>query len=172
MAGELVIVDTSSLLNFVLTGTLDLLLSLSGFTIRIPPRVYVEIEPGRGREAVFSAIEAGRLSVESLTDEEMAESEALQEARAEGSLDPGEAQVVAVATSRGWRALVDDKAAQRVLNAHRGSASWLTTPAIIVEAIRQSRLTVEQADALRDAMDAKAHFRMKGFKSFRELLGK
>ena len=164
--------DSSSLLNFVLTGGLDLLLGLSGYSFRIPPRVYVEMEPGRGREAVLQAIEAERLSVEPLTDDEMAKSEALQEATAKGSLDPGEAQVVAVAISRGWKALVDDKAAQRVLIAQRGEGSWLTTPAIIVEAIKRGCLTVDQADALRGAMDDQAHFRMKGFKSFRELLGK
>ncbi len=164
--------DTSSLLNFVLTGTLDLLLSLTGYSIRIPPRVYAEIEPGGGREEILPAIERGRLVVEVLTDAEVRQSEDLQTATARGSLDPGEAQVVAVAISRGWRALVDDHAAQRVLNVQLGSGSWLTTPAIIVEAIRQGRLTVEQADALRQAMDDKAHCRMKGFKSFRELMGK
>jgi len=48
---------------------------------------------------------------------------------------------------------------------------WLTTPAITVEGITQGRLTAEKADALHEAMDAKASFRKKGFKSFRELLG-
>lgn len=170
MSGEPVTVDSSSLLNFVLTGSLDLLLGLSGYSFRIPPRVYAEMEPGRGREAVLKAIEAGRLSVEPLTDDEMAKSEALQEATAKGSLDAGEAQVVAIAIGRGWRALVDDRAAQRFLKSQRGEGSWLTTPEIIVEAIRQGRLTVDQADALRGAMDGQAHFRMKGFNSFRDLI--
>jgi hypothetical protein len=71
----------------------------------------------------------------------------------------------------GARSLVDDKAAQRILRSKRGQSAWLTTPAIIVEAIRSGRLTVDEADALREAMDAKASFRMKGFNSFRELLG-
>jgi predicted nucleic acid-binding protein len=172
VTGEPVIVDSSSLLNFVLTGSLDLLLGLSGYSFRIPPRVYVEMEPGRGREAVLKALEAGALAVESLTNDEMAKSEALQEARAGGSLDAGESQVVAVAICRGWRALVDDRAAQRVLKSQRGEGGWLTTPEIIVEAIGQGRLNVDQADALREAMDGQAHFRMKGFGSFRELLGK
>jgi predicted nucleic acid-binding protein len=171
VSAEPVIVDSSSLLNFVLTGSLDLLLTLPGYSFRIPPRVYAEIEPERGREALLPAIEQGRLLVEILTDEEMQTSEALQEATAQGGLDPGEAQVVAVATIRGWRALVDDKAAQRILRSKRGQSAWLTTPAIIVEAIRSGRLTVDEADALREAMDAKASFRMKGFNSFRELLG-
>ena len=150
---------------------LELLLNLTGYSFRVPPRVYAEIEPGRGREAVLQAIEAGRLVVEHLTDDEMARSETLQEASAGGSLDAGESQVAAVAITRGWRALVDDKAAQRVLRAQRGEGSWLTTPAILVDAIRHGRMTVEQADALRGAMDEQAHFRMKGFTSFRELLG-
>jgi len=105
VSAEPVIVDSSSLLNFVLTGSLDLLLTLPGYSFRIPPRVYAEIEPERGREALLPAIEQGRFLVEILTDEEMQTSEALQEATAQGGLDPGEAQVVAVATIRGWRAL-------------------------------------------------------------------
>jgi hypothetical protein len=42
---EPVIVDSSTLLNFVLTGSVELLLSLPGFSFRIPPCVYAEIEP-------------------------------------------------------------------------------------------------------------------------------
>lgn len=171
MSGEPVIVDSSTLLNFILPGSLDLLLTLPGYSFRIPPRVYAGIEPERGREALLPEIEQGRIQVEILTDEEMEMSEALQAATREGGLDPGEAQVVAIAVSRGWRALVDDKAAQRILRSKRGEGSWTTTPVIIVEGIKQGRLTVGEADALREAMDAKASFRMKGFKSFRELLG-
>jgi predicted nucleic acid-binding protein len=167
---EPVIVDSSTLLNFVLTGSLDLLLDLHEFSFRIPPRVYAEIEPERGRELLLPAIEQSRLLVEILTDEEMQVSEVLQSPTAQGALDSGEAQVVAIAISRSWRALVDDKAAQRLLRSRRGDESWLTTPAIIVEAIRQGCLTVEEADALREKMEEKAYFRMKGFTSFRELL--
>lgn len=170
MTAEPAIVDSSTLLNFVLTTSLELLLSLCGYSFRIPPHVYAEIEPKRGREVLLPAIDQGRLLVEVLTDEEMKQAEALQAPTREGGLDPGEAQVVAVAISRGWRALVDDKAAQRILRSKRGEGSWLTTPTIIVEAIKQGRLTVEEADTLREAMDEKASFRMKGFASFRELM--
>lgn len=113
MSDEPVIVDSSSLLNFVLTGSLDLLLTLPGYSFRIPPRVYAEIEPEGGREALLPAIQQGRIRVEILTDEEMQTSEAFQVPTAQGVLDPGEAQVVAIAISRNWRALVDDKAAAR-----------------------------------------------------------
>jgi predicted nucleic acid-binding protein len=159
---EPVIVDSSTLLNFVLTGTLELLLSLPTYSVRIPPRVYAEIEPGRGREALLPVIEQGRLRVEILTEDEMRASEGLQVATPQGALDPGEAQVVAVAVSRGWRALVDDKGAQRVLKSQTGERRWLTTPEVIVEAIRRGCLTPEDADALRQAMEEKASFRMKG----------
>jgi hypothetical protein len=58
---EPVIVDSSTLLNFVLTGSLDLLLDLPEFSFRIPPRVYAEIEPERGRELFLPAIEQASL---------------------------------------------------------------------------------------------------------------
>lgn len=170
MSAESLIVDSSTLLNFVLTDSLELLLAFPAFSLRIPPRVYREIEPGRGREALLPAIEQGRLLVETLTEKEIQLAEDLQAPTREGGLDPGEAHVVAMAISRGWRALVDDKAAKRILRSKRGEGSWLTTPGIIVEAIRQGFLTVEAADQLRGAMDEKASFRMKGFSSFRELL--
>ncbi len=166
MTKEPVIADTSSLLNFILTQRLELLLSLPGFSFRIPPRVYGEIKPGRGREELLASIEKGLLLVEPLTEEEMERSEALRPV-----LGAGEAAVVAIALTRGWKALLDDWPGQRTIKDAKGKEAYLTTQAVILELIHGGFLTIEDADILKKEMEIKAHFRMKGFTSFRELLG-
>lgn len=166
MTSEPVIADASSLLNFILTHRLDLLLSLPGFSFRIPPSVYAEIKPGRGREELLSAIEEGLILVEPLTDEEIGQSEALRPV-----LGLGEAAVVAITLARGWRALLDDWRGQRTIKDAKGKEAYLTTQAVILELIQGGFLSIEDADILKKEMETRAHFRMKGFTSFRELLG-
>ena len=103
--------DTSVLLNFVNVRRIDLLGKLDRQVV-VPGEVLEEVTRPQQRRAVVDAVRADVLQVEHLTDpEELALFADLQDS---GRLGAGECSVLALAGSRGWPAVIQDRKARAV----------------------------------------------------------
>jgi len=84
-------------------------------------------------------------------------------------LGKGEAACLAMAQHRGWVVACDERRAfLREARRRVGETRLLNTPGLILLAIRQSKMTVEEADEAKKVLETR-RFRMK-FRSFGDLL--
>lgn len=165
MTARLVLVDANVLLNFALVDRLDLLGALSDLDFRAPAEVMAEIVKEPERSRVEASIRSGHFGETSLAD--VAELALFSELRQ--IMGMGEAACLALAVSqRAWIASDEKRAFRREAEARLGPGSILNTPGLLLLGIRRGLLTVEEADGLKTALEAK-RFRMK-LGSFRELV--
>ena len=165
MTSRLVLVDTNVLLNFAQVDRLDLLGSLQDLDFRAPAEVMAEIlkEPERSR--VEASIRSGHVGETSLSA--IAELVLFSELRQ--IMGMGEAACLALAVSQqAWIASDEKRVFRREAEARLGPGRILNTPGLLLLGIRRGLLTVEEADQIKTALEAKK-FGMK-LGSFRELL--
>ena len=160
------VVDTSVIINFIHIKRLDLLGNLPGYRFVIPDHVLEEIERERQKEALRDALSAGYVSLVSITDPE----EIGLYGRNTRIMGKGESACLAIAQKRRWFIASDEKRRFRREAVKRlGEGKILTTPGILLMAIKAGILSVEEADRAKAILEG-CRFRMT-FKSFSDLLG-
>jgi hypothetical protein len=162
---RVVLTDTSILINFLHLDRLDLLGDLPGYEFLVPDHVVEEIRDPGQRERLEIGIRSGFFSVLSITDLEEIDSYA----RFHHFLGQGESACLAVALRRGYFVASDERGVfRRTATAAIGEERILTTPDLLVIAIRTGLTTVEEADGWKAVLEAN-RFNMR-FSSFREIL--
>ena len=161
-----VCVDACVLINLAIVARVDLLAQIQDMVFHVPQEVLKEITLAEQIEQVEATVASGGL--------EMARIEAVEElqsfAEYVGQFGKGESACLAIATCRNWVIATDetkDKRLSREISA-RG-IQVINTPGILLKAIRDGALTIEDADAIKAELE-KTRFRMT-FDSFRDLLG-
>jgi predicted nucleic acid-binding protein len=149
-----VLVNTTVLSNFAAVGRLDLLRSLFGL-LHMAQAVFEEVQAGLDEGYTFYAgleseihpfCEDGWLHLTMIEGEE--ELQLFQ--RLPPKLHRGEAMSLAIAKSRGWRFLTDDRAARS--KADELGISKAGTLAVLVQSIDQSLITLEQGNTILQEM--------------------
>ncbi|HUP23187.1 MAG TPA: hypothetical protein VNB06_09640 [Thermoanaerobaculia bacterium] len=85
------------------------------------------------------------------------------------SLDPGESSSLALAVHEACLVACDERGAfRREANVRLGPGRLFTTPGLLLVAIRQGQLTVDEADAAKRHLEQK-RFRM-SFRSFGDII--
>lgn len=162
-----VVVDTSVLINFLVLDRLDLLGALGGLAFLLPGEVVAEVQRAEQRVALQFGVKAGWLATTELQEPE--ELRRFTEYRT--TLDSGESACLAIAQTRRWLIACDEKGAfRRKATAALGIQRILTTPGLLLRALKQGLISVEEAD-LGKALLERRKFRM-AFGSFRDLLDK
>ena len=161
----IVVADANILINFLRIGRMDILRGVKAYGFCIPNHVRQEISYPAQKEAIDQAIQEGHLIEIALTD--------LQELRLYAGyrrrLGDGEAACLAVAMHRRWVLASDEKRIlRREVLEKLGEQYLLNTPGILVKAIREHIVTVEEADRIKDDL-AKHRFVMK-IRSFRDFI--
>ena len=160
-----VLVDANALINFIHMGQLDLLEKLKGYRFLVPEHVAAEITREDQAEAVEEAVQCGILEQTVITDMK----EIADYAEFHRTLGQGESACLAVALSRGFSVASDEKGVfRRLVLAKIGQERLLTTPDLILAAIRLRLITVTQADRWKARLEM-YRFKMT-FQSFSELL--
>ena len=163
----LVSTDSNILINFIKIGRLDLLRQLRNYAFRIPEEVYQEISYPDQRAELDRALEEGWTEKFQIT----ALDEISAYAQYRRQMDDGEAACLAVSVSRRWIIACDEqkkRVIHREVRNKLGTGYLLNTPGILVKAIREGHLTVEEADQIKEDL---AHNRfVMNIASFRELL--
>jgi predicted nucleic acid-binding protein len=160
-----VVIETSTLINFLRIGRVDLLASLASYRFLVTDHVRAEVTthyPARlaNPEAAF---QAGHLSEVSLTD--AAELTVFAAMRSLHVLGDGECSAIAAALVRGAPLAMDDMTARKKTMAHYPAVLLLNTVGLMVDAIHAVLLTVDEADAIKADWEANHRFRLR-FSSF------
>lgn len=168
---EDVVIEASTLINFLRIGRVDLLAGLSAYRFILTDNVQAEILPAdypTEHANLVAAIGAGYLHVVSLTDPaEVAVYVAMQALRVLGD---GECSSIAAAHARGLVLAMDDGPALKKLAAHYPTVKLLDTIGLMVEALRSGLLTVTEADAIKADWHDRHRFKKPNLKSFGDLL--
>ena len=160
-----VALDTSVLINFLHLKRLDLLFALPGFDFAVPEHVEEEVTYPEQKRALTAVLEAGRLRRERIVDPD----EIASYAEFSRLMGRGEAACLALAEKRGWHIASDERGRfQRLSRERIGEDRILNTPGVLILAIREGLLDVEEADSFKKQLEAQ-HFTMV-FRSFRDVL--
>ena len=153
-------------MNLIHVQRLALLASLPGYEFVVPDNVISEITDLAQRAALETALAAGHLKQEAITDpQELARYADLRQI-----MGPGESACVTLAEARGWLIASDEKRRlRRAVNERLGPGRLVTTPGLFVLAIRAGVITVEDADRAKAILE-EHRFRM-SFPSFRDVVG-
>lgn len=139
------VLDASVLINFLILDRTVLFRNLPGLEFVVPEAVEVEVRRDDQRRTLATSLASGEIRlvrVESF--HEIAAAESLRR-----DLGAGEANRLALAESRGWIVACDEGGRFRRQAIQRlGEARLLTTPGLLLRAIRAGVLTVPEADAM------------------------
>ena len=163
-SGELCwLVDASVLINLLCMPCPEKVLAALQAPVVATPMVLGETQraPGRGDLAPPADRARAFVSEVRLTEEELERFGALVSASPPDALDDGEASVLAVAASRGWPCLIDERKATRLAAAQCPPVVTLSTVALLRRAagltLTEAETLVCLTDALRDARMRVAH---------------
>ncbi len=162
---RVVVMDSDVLINLIHASMFPLLRKLAGYEFVVLDEVIAGIGRPTQAAALKEALDSRYLRGEALSDF----SALGLYAELSRTMAKGEAALLAAAETFGWSMACDEKfvflhkAQQRL-----GAGRILTTPGIIVLAIRAGLLTLEEADAIKALLEKKG-FKM-SFSSFREVV--
>lgn len=164
-----VITDTSTLVNFLRVGRVDLLAGLASYRFVVTDHVRAEVTsyyPTQLSNFEFALL-ASHI-VEMMLDAPadltvFAELKALR-------LGDGECASIAVALNRGLPLAIDDIRARKKAVARDPNLRVLDTIGLMVEAIQAGLVTVAEADAIKADWEINHRFIKKHFSSFAELI--
>lgn len=167
-AAQIVIADTSVLVNFLCIHRMDLLGALS-VQVEITAHVRDEVTEDYPEQqaGLLAALDAGMIAVcGEVSPSELAMFGSLM---GSGRLGAGECAAIARAIDRHHSLAIDDRKA--IAEAMRASANLaiLRTSDMIVLMLKEQLLTVVEADAIKSAWETEHRFRLP-FASFAELL--
>jgi predicted nucleic acid-binding protein len=154
------VVNSTVLSNFAAVNRLDILRNATG-ALYLPAEVYDEVLAGQlAGYAFYDGIEQhvaplspnGWLQLVSMTDDEL-----LLLAELPEQLHRGEAACLCLARQRGWNFLSDDRAARR--QAEKWKIAVSGTIGILVAAVQDSHVSLDEANALLRLMIDKANYR-------------
>jgi predicted nucleic acid-binding protein len=159
------VLDANFLINLIHAARLDLLAAVGSFKFVVPDEVVAEITEPSQQGQVQEALQKGYAQRESIT----APAELSIYADLRGLMGKGEAACLALAQSRGWIIVSDEKGRfRREVISRLGPGRLITTPGFFVIAIRAGVMSVEEADQAKELLE-QHRFSMK-FQSFRELI--
>jgi predicted nucleic acid-binding protein len=164
-----VIIDTSTLINFLRIGRVDLLADLVAYRFVVTDHVRAEVTTHYPLQLqnLEAALRSGHLSEITLTDpSEHAVFASMQSLRVLGD---GECSAIAAAVVRGRRLAIDDAVARKKTATHYPAIPVLNTVALVVEAIHAGLLTIAEADAIKADWETNHRFRLR-FSSFGEVV--
>jgi predicted nucleic acid-binding protein len=158
--------DACILINLLRAHRLDLLGAVPPYVFYVPTEALGEITYPDQQAELKEALDQGWIHETRM--------EAIEElqifARANEQLGSGESACLALAKTRAWILGTDDsKGVKWKKVVVESGIQVLNTPGILLLAIRQRVLTIEQADQIKVLLEAN-RFRM-GFASFRDLVG-
>ena len=162
---RLVLTDTNILLNLAIVDRLDLLGVFPDLRFSSPRIVFDEVLSPRERTLVDRAVACGLLPEIAFDDIDTLAlfSQLLR------IMEQGEAACLALAVQYGaWVASDEKRAFRREAERLLGPGSVVTTPGLIVLAIRRQILTLEEADSIKRFLEQR-RFKMT-FRSFAEVV--
>ena len=163
---SIVITDTSVLINFLVLDKVELFRQLAEKRFLVTDHVRDEVtahysdQLERLKRAFASQI------IEEISVTDPSEIQLFAELTRTG-LGVGECSAIAVAAHRNYSLAIDDRTARKRVASRYPTIPVLTTESLVIQLIRESALTVAEADAMKEAWENNHRFRLP-FQSFAE----
>src|SRR5208282_264654 len=164
-----VITDTSTLINFLRIGRVDLLAGLTSYRFVVTDHVRAEVTsyyPAQLSNFEFALLAGHVVEITLDTPADLTVFAELKALR----LGDGECASIAAALNRGLPLAIDDNRARKKAVARDPSLRLLDTVGLMVQAIQAPLLTVAEADAIKLDWEKNHKFIKKHFTSFAELI--
>lgn len=143
-----VVLDACFAITFGKVARFDLVTGLVGHRVVIASRALTEVRR-RPARAIEEAIRASTLVVEGVDLSDASEAAALADFdRRPAFRGRGEAEVLALARTRGYVVASDEVAVLRAARDEFGPARVLHSPALLKRAVAEERISVDDAEAL------------------------
>lgn len=163
----LVVADANVLINFLRAGRLDLLRQHKDYKLVVTEHVRREVSYPTQAAEFASALCAGDIEETRLTDP--VEMSLFAELNA--VLGRGESAAIAVAANRTWVVAMDELGrARREVHERVGRNRLINTPGLILSCIRNSTITVDEADGIKENLESQGQSFAVSFGSFGDLL--
>lgn len=163
---RVIVVDSSVLINFCHVSRLGLLGAIIRFDFVVPSEVAEEITRPDQQSQLRGAFAAGHLTP--VTTSSLAELVLVDELIRD-NLGLGEAACLAIAINRGWGVACDERRRfLRIARGRIGRGRLVDTPGILIQAIREQLLGVEEADRIKSTLAQKRYYMP--FESFADLV--
>lgn len=154
MSRGTLVADACLVITFGSAGRLDVLTQLAEHRVVIAARALAEVRRLPASAAIRAAISAGEIALESVDLDASDESRMLAHFDARAAFrGRGEAEVLALAATRGYIVGSDERAVLRVARERWGAERTAGILDVLIWAIREERLTIAEADALLRQLD-------------------
>ena len=164
-----VIIDTSTLINFLAVDRVDLLARSRQYTFLVTEHAAAEVSEAYPEQLARFHRHIAQADIQESPVTALDELQIFAQLAATNRLGPGECASIAAAFARGFALAIDDKRALKEALARRPSLRILNTQTLMVEFIHDGLLDVTEADRIKRAWEDNHRFRL-GFQSFMDLL--
>lgn len=151
----MILLDACMIITFGNAGRLDLIDALQAHRVGVSTRVRIEVVRDPARSQMEASIAAGRLAAVEIDLEQPAELEALARYDARTAFqNRGDAELLALASCRGYLVGSDERAVRSVVVAEHGSGRVAGTLDFIRWAVVEGRLAAADAEAVLRGLDS------------------
>lgn len=153
----MIVLDACMIISFGSAGVLSLIDELQLDNVAVSARARAEVERDPARAAMEASIAAGRLSVVRIDLDIPAEQDALRDFDARTAFrGRGEAEVLALAMTRGYGLASDERAVRAAARKHLDPTRIAGTADFIAWAVREGRLKASDAEGVLGQLDSGA----------------
>lgn len=163
------VLDASLILSVASANAFQLFWTHPSYVWHLSGVVRGELRRRASRDPIDAAITAGHVQLVELNTEDPAQ--LAKWAKWLELVDPGEAEAIAIASTRGWLVGIEDRGAQRAIDSHLGTGRWLNSASLLIDAVNDKRLGSAEADAIFKKLDCYHGYAKRGLVGIRELMG-
>lgn len=145
------VLDASLILSVASANAFQLLWTHPVYVWHLSGIVRGELRQRTSRDPIDAAIAAGHLLLVDLDTSDPAQM--TEWAKWLERVDQGEAEAIAIASTRGWLVAIEDRQAQRAIDANLGPERWVNCGSLLIDAVEGKRLSVAAADKIFHDLD-------------------
>jgi predicted nucleic acid-binding protein len=162
------VLDASLILSVASANAFQLLWSHPRYVWHISGIVRGELRQRSSRDPIDAAIAAGHLLLVELDTSDPAQMR--EWAKWLERVDQGEAEAITIASTRGWLVAIEDRQAQRAIDANLGPGRWVNCGSLLIDAVEGKRLSVAEADKVFHELDCHSSYAKAGLETITDLV--
>ncbi|GEM_PF-2872640 len=162
------VLDASLILSVASANAFQLLWTHPVYVWHISGIVRSELRQRTSRDPIDAAIAAGHLLLVELDTADPAQMR--EWATWLERVDQGEAEAIAVASTRGWLVAIEDRQAQRAIDANLGQGRWVNCGSLLIDAVVDKRFSVAEADKIFHNLDCYGSYTKVGLRTIADLM--
>lgn len=166
--GKNCVLDASLILSIASANAFEVLWTHPGYMWQLSGIVRAELRQRTSRDPIDAAIAGGHIRLVELDTTDP--SQMREWANWLERVDEGEAEAIAVASTRGWLIAIEDRQAQRAIDAKLAPGRWVNCGSLLIDAVTDKRLSVAAADKIFHDLDCHSSCARAGLETMAALI--